>query len=318
MKWTEKEIELLINNYENKGVSYCCQLLNLNRRRIISKANKLGLHTKVINKSESKNKKFIDFKLFKEFTKESVYILGLLWADGNINLKNKITSINCVEEDIDEVINIFKKTGEWIISPPIKKYHNNKEVKTQKKIWTSTWELCNILKEYGYTKKSVDSPDFLLSIIPNNLIKYWFRGYLDGDGCIRYRENKGSSIVFASSINQNWNFLIKLCQKNNFQYTITKYTNKLGGYSHFVIYKKNDVQNFCKFIYEEFDNIGFSRKYGKFLKIIEYNKNREKKTWSEYEKNWLKNNYNNLSAKECSKHLNKTIYSIYSMIKKLQ
>lgn len=87
-----------------------------------------------MNIGESKNKKkvnVLDFDL--DIKKESSYILGLLWADGHIREGDKLTSINCSEDDINDVTEVFLKTGHWNISKPIIKTHNGKKVKTQKK-----------------------------------------------------------------------------------------------------------------------------------------------------------------------------------------
>lgn len=194
--WCDTDLKFLKDNYEKYGVNYCVEKLKVNRRRIISKANSLGLKTNIVIKSENKNKLKVNYDLFNNnFTKESVYILGLLWADGHVRKENKTTSISCIESDINEVIPIFLKTGNWMISNSIKKYFNNNQVKTQKKISTTTWGLFNILEKYGFLNKSIGCPINLLNIIPYNLKKYWFRGFLDGDGCIRL----GKKIWFFNS-----------------------------------------------------------------------------------------------------------------------
>jgi hypothetical protein len=105
--------------------------------------------TEIINKSESKNKSKVHFKFFDvELIRESAYILGLLWADGHIREEKKLTTINCSEIDINDVVSVFFKTGDWLLSETIKKTHNNKEVKNQKRISTTTWGLFEILKSY--------------------------------------------------------------------------------------------------------------------------------------------------------------------------
>lgn len=275
--WSDNDLKFLNNNYAKYGVNYCTEKLNVNRRRIISKANSLGLKTDIIIKSENKNKLKVNYDLFNNnFTKESVYILGLLWADGHVRKENKTTSISCIESDINEVIPIFLKTGNWMISNSIKKYFNNNQVKTQKKISTTTWGLFNILEKYGFLNKSIGCPINLLNIIPYNLKKYWFRGFLDGDGCIRLGKKYGSSIVFSGPYNQNWLFLENLCNELKIaNFLIDRRIVKLGGHSYFTIYRKNDVKILGNFLYSNYDNIGFSRKYKKYLDVIERMNNKK-------------------------------------------
>lgn len=275
--WCDTDLKFLKDNYEKYGVNYCVEKLKVNRRRIISKANSLGLKTNIVIKSENKNKLKVNYDLFNNnFTKESVYILGLLWADGHVRKENKTTSISCIESDINEVIPIFLKTGNWMISNSIKKYFNNNQVKTQKKISTTTWGLFNILEKYGFLNKSIGCPINLLNIIPYNLKKYWFRGFLDGDGCIRLGKKYGSSIVFSGPYNQNWLFLENLCNELKIaNFLIDRRIVKLGGHSYFTIYRKNDVKILGNFLYSNYDNIGFSRKYKKYLDVIERMNNKK-------------------------------------------
>jgi predicted DNA-binding transcriptional regulator AlpA len=223
-----------------------------------------------------------------------------------------------VSDDILEIKDVFLKTGNWIIGNIFKKNFNNKEVTPQIKISTTTWGLYYILEKYNYLEKSTQSPDSLLNNLPINLKKYWFRGYLDGDGCVRFKNKKYMSLVFASSYNQNWNFLMKICEEMKIRYLIRQYSNKLGGYSQFTIYRKYDVLNFCEFIYDDFDNIGLKRKHNKFLEIERYIKNKDLNGWTNIKNKWLLDNYDVLGGKKCSEYLGKSLTSIYNKIRHLK
>ena len=112
-------------------------------------------------------------------------------------------------------------------------------------------------------------PANFLNKIPDNLKNYWFRGFLDGDGCIRLGKKYGSSIVFSGPYNQNWLFLENLCNELKIHFLIDRRIVKLGGHSYFTIYRKNDVKILGDYLYSNYDNIGFSRKYKKYLIVIE-------------------------------------------------
>ena len=73
-----------------------------------------------------------------------------------------------------------------------------------------------------------------------------------------------------------------------------------------------------EFIYSEYDNIGFSRKYNKFLEVISYIKKKESILWNETETLFLIENYNKIGGKQCSTILNKNITSIYNKIRLLK
>jgi hypothetical protein len=272
-----------------------------------------------MNNKEKINKNKVDFSLFDEkFTKESAYILGLLWADGHIREQNKLTTINCSEEDINDIIVVFEKTGKWNFSGSIKKYHKGKEVKTQKRISTTTWGLFEILKKYDYVNKSCSNPTRILEKLPNNLLKYWYRGYLDGDGCIKLGKTYGVEIVFTGPYNQDWYFMSDLCQSLKIDYSIDNRLVKIGGYSHFRVNKKEHVKKLCEYIYDNFDNIGFKRKYKKYLDVVKYIEKKSVKFWSEKDEKFLIENYTKISGVECAEILNKKLSSVYNKIRTLK
>ena len=272
-----------------------------------------------MNIKEKINKKKVKFELFNnEITEESAYILGLLWADGHILVNKKATIINCIETDINDVEKVFLKTGDWLISKPIKKTFNGKEVKNQKKISTTTWGLFNILKENEYIIKSFSSPNKILSTIPVKFKKYWYRGYLDGDGCIKLGKKYGVEVVFTGTYEQDWVFMCELCDDLDINFSIDRRIVKKGKYSHFRVNKKNDVKTLLDFIYHEYDNIGFSRKFGKYQDIIKYIKDKENKFWSVDDINFIKQNYYKIGGKKCAEILGKNLNSVYNKIRLLK
>jgi len=272
-----------------------------------------------MNIKEGKNKKRVNFKLFEtEFTKESAYILGILWADGHIREKSRLTSINCVESDINDILPVFLETGDWIISGKIKKMHKDKVVKTQKKLSTTTWGLFDILKRHGYLEKSHSAPNGIICEIPHELRKYWFRGFLDGDGCIKLGRKYGVEVVFTGPYNQDWSFMKLLCFELGVDFSIDNRLVKKGGYSHFRINKKQHVKIICDYIYSDFDNIGFTRKYKKYNDVINYIESKANKFWSVQDESFLISQYNKIGGVECAKMLNKKLESVYNKIRLLK
>ena len=176
-KWQENEIYFLIQNYPNFGLNYCIDKLNLSKQAIKSKICSLKLNIEIEDKT--------DISIFKNINnKESSYILGLLWADGNINnnFRNYEVGISANKEDMLEIEDTIMKTGNW------KKY--NIKGKLRNNICKDTIcykirfkKLYNIFKDYEYEQKSNISPTKLLSKIPDKLQHYFFLGIVDGDGC---------------------------------------------------------------------------------------------------------------------------------------
>ena len=85
----------------------------------------------------------VNYKLFTEtLTKESSYILGLLWADGSVHKKSNSISIECVREDINNFYPIFETVGEFNLY-----YRDRENRRPQGTINCSSLELSNFLKK---------------------------------------------------------------------------------------------------------------------------------------------------------------------------
>jgi hypothetical protein len=236
----------------------------------------------------------INYDLFiKNYTPESSYILGLLWADGHINKKSNSINIECVKEDIDIFYPIFQKTGNFNLY-----YRNRLNRKPQGIINCSSLNLSQFLKINDYSNKSQLSPNKILSSIPKELKHYFFRGWVDGDGCFYYNKKLHlMEFIMSGTYNQDWSSLIILCEKLNINYKISQITTKKGHqHSRFLIKKKTDIVIFGNFIYKE-NTFGLKRKYDKFLPIKENLENEIKKRILCYNKdNQLIKEFNSLSS----------------------
>ena len=276
--WNLSDELWLIENYPTKGLTACCdKIKNKTKEQIITKCRKLKLKLTKELRSEAiafshikreKNHKFhVDPSQFITIkTPEIAYILGLLWADGTIRqhkYENTI-ALECQLEDIKIFLPIFLSTGKW------KCYYRNRiNRKPQGCIRTNNKPLVNFLKDNDYNAKSIESAYKILSKIPVNLKHYWFRGFLDGDGCI----TKDGRIEFSSSINQKWDFITLLFDSMNIKYKTRILTRIVKGKTHSAssirLSKKNSIP-FSKYIYQnyEYDNIGLQRKYNRYKEYI--------------------------------------------------
>ena len=78
--------------------------------------------------------------------------------------------------------------------------------------------------------------------------------------------------MFAGTYEQDWSFIVNLCNELNIDYSIDRRIVKKGKYSHFRVNKKNDVKVLLDFIYSEYSNIGFSRKFKKIPRSYKIHK----------------------------------------------
>lgn len=136
-------------------------------------------------------------------TPHKAYLLGFITADGAITSKNNGLTKNCSMEihNKDKELLEFAKSE---INPEAKIIECQSGKKDNVKINFSSTKLCNDLIKYGVVQnKSKIIKEVPKDLIPKSLLKFYFRGLIDGDGCI-YKDGKISiysgSYDFISSV----------------------------------------------------------------------------------------------------------------------
>jgi hypothetical protein len=286
--WTEEQTNLLITHYPNYGAKYCSSLLGYTQKQICNRLHYLrdkgikllltkqarSLVADRVSRPKPPHLCNINPDIFTNpCTKELVYLLGYLWADGYINKnidKNKkkryIVSLQIQHEDFLSIENIIDITGKW--NKWKRKESNNNGVyrKAQQTVITSNKIIHNFLLKYNYGYKYKNPT--ILSIIPNNQHYYWFRGYFVGDGCF-YCGKSSKQISISSCYQQDWSFMKDLCKQLSIKYSIQRLKrNATSASSSFRITNKIGIITFGNYIYKNYDNIGLKRKYNKFQKIL--------------------------------------------------
>lgn len=278
-KLNNQDKEFIINNYPYKGMNYCINNLNKNRWQIadfcrdnnikcnlecIINVNKEGQNKSKITKSKKIWKHKIDEKQFLDIkTPEIAYLLGFIWADGYLSRIHTI-GISCLSTDMNNIENIFQKTGEW--NKTIRNRPNRKQITT---FYTSNKELVNFLKENDYHAKSEESADKILSRIPNNLKRYWLLGLIDGDGCF-YRGKYAKQFSIGSSYNQKWNYIINIFKQldiNKFKIKKVIQKNEKHKSSMIRISKSSEIIKLIQYIYPKGYEFGLKRKFDKAMLI---------------------------------------------------
>ena len=286
--FTKKDIKIIKKYYSLHGSNYCSKILNKPQKSIKNKANKLGI--KILPSAKSKiqrenaykrmpktaNKYKVNPNIFiKNLSKEAVYILGLLWADGYILSKKYANSVKleCIKKDILIFYNIFQKTGNWGIL-----FRNIKNRQPQGLIHTSNKLLVNFLIKNNYGPHNDKSADSILENIPKHLHKYWYRGLIDGDGCWYInRKNYIYQFSLAGSYDQDWTYFENLLNKLKIKYSIQRRIQlrkhqKSTKSSCVRITNKQDIVKFGNYIYDNYhiNNMGLKRKYDKYMLIKSY------------------------------------------------
>ena len=291
MKWSKDEIDFLIENYPN-GSKSCVEYLNRDIKSVRLKAGNLKIKVnkdaKFLIYSESNKKKWaenekpldkykFDFTNFINITTPEVaYTLGFMWGDGylqslGISKTNRVYICNNLSSDISLIKYIFEKTGKWNI------YNHTNRRKKMISVCINNKPFCEYLISMDFDKKSHVSPNKILSIIPEEYINYFYLGLSDADGCFYINDkNYTNQYSLTSTINQDWTYMINLCENMKLKYSIrqVKKENKnkiLNKYSQFRITNKTDIITFGNFIYKDYllNKIGLDRKYVKFKEICE-------------------------------------------------
>ena len=276
-KFTINEIDFLKINYIRLGRKNCSIALNRSKNSIKDKCRRLGIRNSVkeirLKQSMGAKKKAGQYVVNEDFfmknhTPESVYLLGFLWADGHIHKGTRnsgndfyqiVLGINT--EDGRYLSTLLDKSGKWS-----KCYQIQKTGKPMTYFSCSNTILGKFLEEKDYIIKSSSSPIKILEYIPNNLRRFFFLGYLDGDGCIYTNKRNHHCISFSSSFGQDWKFLKNLCDNIGCSYSSANGIRKdrNSKFSYFSINGKNNFILFGKNLYDDC-SLGLLRKRNKFL-----------------------------------------------------
>lgn len=175
MKIEERNLEI-INKYKNgQSMTELVNYFYLHRSTIqrILKKNNVPLH---------KNKSFIKCNklFFSKYTNESCYWAGFILADGNIRKNRNSLQIKLSTIDKEHLIK-FLKCIECDEFDRVKEYnYGNSYVQ----LTISLDEFKNDLFEYFDIGPQKTYNCIISDKIPNDKLKHFIRGYMDGDGSI--------------------------------------------------------------------------------------------------------------------------------------
>jgi len=218
----------------------------------------------------------IDFEYFNNInTPQKAYWLGWLWADGCIHKTNYSISISLQEKDgqiLERLKKHIKAENPILIKESIGKKGQTLKYNT---FTIRSKRIFNNLLLVGMTPKkslTVAWPKDL----KDDLVKYFIRGYFEGDGCIfhkKYKTKRGiasqynaslaCSDIFAQIIKD---YLSKIGIESNIQ--------KTGKISILNIGKLDSLVKFSKLIYSDhLEEMTLERKFLKIKSSEEYYQN---------------------------------------------
>lgn len=202
-------------------------------------------------------------------TKEAVYILGLLWADGYIatyvnkktHKKSYRVEVQLVQNDMNDLLTIFTQTGKWNIFTGNYKNNDNLQRQPRTTVCTSSKVLHTFLLDNDYGTKTISSPTKILKTIPQDLHHYFWHGYFDGDGSLWISKNGYQrQLSLCGSIEQDWTDAIELFRTLDIIYHNHIVNASCKG-SNLRITNKDGIIKFTNYIYQDKSLIGLTRKY---------------------------------------------------------
>lgn len=202
-----------------------------------------------------------------DINEKMAYFFGFFWGDGGMKSSGKPSTpkICIVKEDAENLYDIFRECFEFSYSE-----YAQPNRKLRSTFFFRDKNLKKFLLEMDGLNKSYLAPTKILKAIPSQYHKYFWRGYIDADGCFCKCNNKrGGSFSISSSLTQDWlevEFWLKNLDVNNFR--IYRNKTKNGNSSVIEVKYGPDIKKIGKFIYgDSFDGIGLKRKFNKFKEI---------------------------------------------------
>lgn len=181
---------------------------------------------------------------------EKAYWLGMLGADGNISNNNKQLSLQLAEKDRNHIVKFKKFIGvNYKISKVITEI--NEELFVGYRYVVSSTNFVRSLAKHGLVPQKSTTLQFPKTI-PNELIKHYIRGLVDGDGSFYTNKFDRMSFSLISSIEvcqEVQKFLMTNCSLNKTK--LYEIEAKNGDkYCYLVYCGSKQCDRIAKFLYD--------------------------------------------------------------------
>ena len=269
-KLSKKQINKCVDMIKSgNSITDISDELKMDMNTIRNIANEYNLIISV--KKVSRDIKNIDFNdnYFENIdTEEKAYFLGLIYSDGNVRERNGKYYLNIELKREDKYI-LEKFASELRCGNKIydrdritnfgESHMSNFTSCNSKKIFDDLARF-NIVPDKSHTTTSFINIE---ELIPNNLIKHFLRGLIDGDGTIskRYTTRQNAIAIYQNEINFCYEFdrLLKESM-NDYDLYENIIVNKNTGVYNLRYRRIDDIKKICDFLYNG-SSIYLKRKY---------------------------------------------------------
>jgi intein-encoded DNA endonuclease-like protein len=196
-------------------------------------------------------------------TEHKAYILGFLYADGNINLSKYQIRLRLAIKDRE----ILQKISDCLgISKPLKLYNQKLFGKIYPAYELSFYgkKMCEDLIKLGCVESKTSK--LIFPKLDETLIHHFIRGYFDGDGCITIDSKRDRANVSICSTPEFNAEVLKFIRANS-DVVGGEYNHKnIDNYSEIHICGNRQALELFQLLYKD-STIHLQRKYEKFRKV---------------------------------------------------
>lgn len=244
--WTDDECQIILDNYSNNP-HIMTLLPGRTWESIKQKARKLGVKVKY------GTYKF-DNQFFGNMTEKSAYVAGFFAADGYLNITANRLELCLQKRDEGHLQTIATAIG---YTGPLYQKPKAKAVRLQV---TSTQLLEDLIEILGVRNNKTLA--LHQANIPDELLRHFIRGYIDGDGSIR--PNYPTLRILGTIDFLTW--IDSIIQKKH--ETKNRKPKKKGHENVYELsYNGTEMLNVCKWLYSD-ATIYLNRKYQRYVKLL--------------------------------------------------
>lgn len=197
-------------------------------------------------------------------TEEKAYWLGFIYADGSVDSRHKKLKVTLSNTDEDHLIKLQKFLGHekalYKYKEKLFSLNSNYTCKPQVELSVYSVELFNSLQVFGIIPNKTYNFCLDLSTIPNYLHKHFWRGMIDGDGCLVATDK--SRVLQLTGHKE----VCKMFLDHIKQHFVTKVSILPDGSVFTVKFSKTLAGQIARYFYEN-SSIHLERKYKKAMTI---------------------------------------------------
>lgn len=254
-KLTQENISEIIDLYNQGNTSIdIAKKFNISESTTLRylRKNNVSIRNKWHN-SGNYNRIVFDYSYFKQInTHAKAYVLGLLYADGNVASKSNMVTLNISKKDI-ELLDVVKTELKYV-----GRYYKSTDDRYLKILFSSKETKNDLIKLGCVPNKSKILTFPNEKQVPKEFVCSFVLGYFDGDGCIK---KQGHISIAGTKM-----FCDKLLQiSNNLNIEAHSKIHSNKSIYTFDIHKQFDAYNFLSWCYS--NTVGLKRKYNRFIDL---------------------------------------------------